>query len=116
MSLWGTSFRAAYLGYFKTAGIKPRIVPQYYSVNLFLQGGVVACAAMEYNEYHSIMLAGVDPGELTTFLMRDVGFGFPEDGIYALAATLRGDRRSAASSPPPRWRDGSTAGSTPTRP
>ena len=89
VSLWGTSFRAAYLGFFETAGVKPRIVPQYYSVNLFLQGGVAACAAMEYNEYHSIMQAGVDPGELTTFFMRDAGFGFPEDGIYALAATAR---------------------------
>jgi NitT/TauT family transport system substrate-binding protein len=89
VSLWGQSFRAAYLGYFATAGLEPRIVPQYYSVNLFLQGGVTACAAMEYNEYHSIMQAGVDAGELTTFFMRDVGFGFPEDGIYTLAATAR---------------------------
>jgi NitT/TauT family transport system substrate-binding protein len=89
VSLWGMSFRAAYLGYFDTARIEPRIVPQYYSVNLFLQGGVAACAAMEYNEYHSIMQAGVDPRELTTFFMRDVGFGFPEDGIYTLAATAR---------------------------
>lgn len=89
VSLWGASFRTAYLGYFETARIEPRIVPQYYSVNLFLQGGVDACAAMEYNEYHSIMQAGVDPGELTTFTMRDVGFGFPEDGIYALATTVR---------------------------
>ena len=64
-------------------------LPQYYSVNLFLQGGVDACAAMEYNEYHTILQAGVDAGELTTFFMRDDGFGFPEDGIYTLAATAR---------------------------
>lgn len=89
VSLWGASFRTAYLGYFETAGIEPRIVPQYYSVNLFLQGGVDACAAMDYNEYHTIIQAGVDPDELTTFSMRDAGFGFPEDGIYALAATVR---------------------------
>jgi NitT/TauT family transport system substrate-binding protein len=89
LSLWGASFRAAYLGYFETAGIEPRIVPQYYSVNLFLQGGVDACAAMDYNEYHTIVQAGVDPDELTTFSMRDAGFGFPEDGIYALAETIR---------------------------
>jgi len=93
VSLWGASFRAAYLGYFETAGIEPRIVPQYYSVNLFLQGGVDACAAMDYNEYHTIIQAGVDPDELTTFSMRDAGFGFPEDGIYALAETVRRDPR-----------------------
>jgi len=89
VSLWGTSFRAAYVGYFESAGIKPRIVPQYYSVNLFLQGGVAACAAMEYNEYHSILQAGMDLREITTFFMRDAGFGFPEDGIYTLAATAQ---------------------------
>ena len=89
VSLWGMSFRSAYLGYFQTAQIKPRILPQYYSVNLFLQGGADACAAMEYNEYHTLMQAGMDADEMTTFFMRDVGFGFPEDGIYALAATVR---------------------------
>ncbi|MEI6450773.1 MAG: ABC transporter substrate-binding protein [Actinomycetes bacterium] len=89
VSLWGKSFRSAYLGFFDTAGLEPRIVPQYYSVNLFLQGGVAACAAMEYNEYHTILQAGIDPDELTTFFMRDAGFGFPEDGIYTLAATAR---------------------------
>ena len=89
VSLWGTSYRAAYLGYFDAAGIEPRILPQYYSVNLFLQRGVAACAAMEYNEYHTIMQAGVDPDELTTFYMRDAGFGFPEDGIYTRAMTAR---------------------------
>jgi NitT/TauT family transport system substrate-binding protein len=89
VSLWGASFRSAYLGYFETARIKPVILPQYYSVNLFLLGGADACAAMEYNEYHTILQSGVDPGELTTFFMRNVGFDFPEDGIYALAETAR---------------------------
>ena len=89
VSLWRMSLRSAYLGYFESARIQPRILPQYYTVNLFLQGGADACAAMEYNEYHTIMQAGVDSDEMTTFFMRDVGFGFPEDGIYALAATLR---------------------------
>ena len=89
VSLWGKSLRSAYLGYFKSARIQPRILPQYYTVNLFLQGGADACAAMEYNEYHTILQAGIDPDELTTFFMRDAGFGFPEDGIYTLAATAR---------------------------
>ena len=102
VSLWGASFRSAYIGYFETARIKPRIVPQYYSVNLFLQGGVDACAAMEYNEYNTIVQAGVDPGEMTTFSMRAGGFDFPEDGVYAMAALARQNpglcRRFAAAS------------------
>jgi NitT/TauT family transport system substrate-binding protein len=82
VTLWGSSFRSAYIGYFQTAGIKPRILPQYYSVNLFLMGGADACAAMDYNEYETIVQSGVDPDDLTVFSMRNNGFGFPEDGVY----------------------------------
>ena len=89
VSLWGTSFQAAYLGYFSTADVEPELVPQYYTVNLFLRGGVTACAAMEYNEYHTILQAGVNPDELTTFSLREAGFDFPEDGVYTLASTQR---------------------------
>lgn len=87
VSIWGASFQAAYLGWFDTLGIKPKIIPQYYSVNLFLRNGVVACAAMEYNEYNTIFQSGIDPDELTVFTLRNAGFGFPEDGVYALAKT-----------------------------
>ena len=89
ISIWGTSFQAAYLGWFETLGIKPKIIPQYYSVNLFLRSGVVACAAMEYNEYNTMYQSGIDADELTVFSMRATGFGFPEDGIYALASTMK---------------------------
>ena len=89
VSLWGSSFEAAYLGFFDAAGIKPILVPQYYTVNLFLRGGVVACAAMDYNEFHTIIQSGVDPDELKVIRLRDVGFNFPEDGVYTLAETRR---------------------------
>lgn len=89
ISVWGTSFQAAYLGWFETLGIKPKIVPQFYSVNLFLRSGVVACAAMEYNEYNTMYQSGIDSDELTVFTMREMGFGFPEDGIYALSSTAK---------------------------
>jgi NitT/TauT family transport system substrate-binding protein len=89
VSLWGSSFQAALLAFFSAAGVDPRIVPQYYTVNLFLRGGVQACAAMEYNEYHTIIDAGVDPDQLTSFKMRDYGLGFPEDGVYTLASTQK---------------------------
>ena len=87
VTLWNMSFRAACDAFFSTNAVHPRIVPQYYTVNLFLQGGADACSAMGYNEYNTILLAGVDPGDLTVFPMRDYGFGFPEDGVYTLATT-----------------------------
>jgi NitT/TauT family transport system substrate-binding protein len=88
ISLWGMDFQAAYLGLFEERDVSPLTVPQYYTVNLFLRRGVDACAAMEYNEYHTILQAGIDPEQLTTFALRDMGFDFPEDGIYCLEGTL----------------------------
>jgi NitT/TauT family transport system substrate-binding protein len=65
------------------------LIPQGYTLNLFLMGGVDAASAMWYNEYHTILNSGLDPDELTTFFLADHGFNFPEDGIYCLERTLR---------------------------
>jgi NitT/TauT family transport system substrate-binding protein len=89
ISVWEGGFRPAFDAFFEAQGIHPTIVPQYYSVNLFLHRGVAACVAMEYNEYHMIYQAGVDREEMITFRMRDYGFGVPEDGIYCLDTTFR---------------------------
>ena len=94
VSLWGEAFRAAYLGWFHASGVAPLITPQYYSVNLFLRGGVDACAAMYYNEYHVLYQSGVDWDEMVTFFMHEQGFDFPEDGIYCLESTLAADPES----------------------
>jgi len=56
-----------------------------------LRGGVDVCSAMWYNEYHLILNSGFDADALTTFLMSDHGFNFPEDGIYCLEKTFRRD-------------------------
>lgn len=84
VSIWPGLFRSSFLGFFREHDLFPDLVPQYGSVALFLRKGVDACAAMDYNEYHRILQAGVDPGELTSFPMREGRFGFPEDGLYCL--------------------------------
>lgn len=88
VTMWGSSFRSAYIGFFEAAQVQPKILPQFYSVNLFLLGGADVCAAMRYNEYETIVQSGVDPEDLTVFSMQKNGFGFPEDGVYATAATV----------------------------
>ena len=89
VSYWQSAFSAAFEAFFRQQGIQPIVVPQHYSVNLFLRRGVAACAVMEYNEYHRIYQAGVDFEELTLFRMRDFGLGFPEDGLYTTAALVQ---------------------------
>ena len=95
VSYWLGSFSAAYETFFRESGVTPISIPQFYSVNLFLRKGVAACAAMEYNEYNRILQAGVEPDSLTVFSLRDQGFGFPEDGLYARADWFESHRDAA---------------------
>jgi NitT/TauT family transport system substrate-binding protein len=84
VSMWQEDLSAPFLDFLSVEGADAVLVPQYFSVELFLRRGVDACAAMEYNEYHVILQAGVDPGQLTVARLRDAGFGVPEDGLYSL--------------------------------
>jgi len=89
VSLWPGPFSAAVRALLADRGIEPKFIPQYGTVNLFLHQGVAACSAMEYNEYHRVWQAGVDQDRLKVFLLRDLGFGLPEDGLYARADWLQ---------------------------
>ncbi len=51
---------------------------------------------MWYNEYHTIINAGLDPEELQVFFLKDQGLNLPEDGLYALESTIRNDPDLAA--------------------
>lgn len=87
ISVWLGEFEAPYEDFFKRYQLHPVIEPQYFTVNLFLRGGVDACAAMYYNEYHTILQCGVNPEELTIFKTWEHGFDCPEDGIYCTEQT-----------------------------
>jgi len=82
VGLWGEDFQGQPRAFFRKHGLKVRVIPQSATLNLFLRGGVEVASAMWYNEYHLILNAGVNPEELTTFMMADYGLNFPEDGIY----------------------------------
>jgi NitT/TauT family transport system substrate-binding protein len=86
VSVWPGDVLLQPQAFFKLYDVHPQMVPQGSSINLFLRGGVVAAVAMWYNEYHTIIDAGVDPDELTTFFFYDHGLNFPEDGIYCRAS------------------------------
>ncbi|WP_461680598.1 ABC transporter substrate-binding protein [Solidesulfovibrio sp.] len=91
VSLWGPEFRLAAETFFRRNGVAVASVPQGFTVDLFLRGGVAACSAMRYNEYHAILNAGLDPDELTVFALAEHGLDLPEDGLYTLEATARDD-------------------------
>ena len=91
VGLWDPVFQIQPKAFFKKYHLNVKTVHQSYSVNLFLRDGVDAASAMWYNEYHTILNAGIDPDELTTFFFNEHDLNFPEDGIYVLEDTLKRD-------------------------
>lgn len=91
IGVWQGIFEIQPRALLKKYNYTARIVPQSYSVNLFLRDAVDVTAAMWYNEYDTILNAGYNADELTTFFFYDYGLNFPEDGIYTLEQTLKND-------------------------
>jgi NitT/TauT family transport system substrate-binding protein len=84
VGLWDPIFQIQPKAFFKKYDLEVKIIPQSFSVNLFLRDGVAVASAMWYNEYHTILNTGINPDELTTFFFHEHGLNFPEDGIYIL--------------------------------
>jgi len=89
VTVWSQDFRTPYQAFFRAWGSRPEILPQYYTLSLFLHHGAAACAAMRYNEYHTLLQNGVLPEQLTVFNLWEMGVNMPEDGLYCLAETWR---------------------------
>ncbi|MHB8771051.1 MAG: ABC transporter substrate-binding protein [Syntrophales bacterium] len=88
VGLW-PDFRLQPLAFFRKYGVEVRPVDQGATMTLLLRGGVAAASAMWYNEYHTLLNAGINPDELKPFFFDRHGLNFPEDGIYCLEETLR---------------------------
>ncbi len=64
-------------------------IPINDGIALFLWEGAEFISVMEYNEYYLLLAAGISPGELICFRMRNFSLNIPEDGLYADAGTVR---------------------------
>lgn len=84
VTIWGGLFRSNFVNCFAHEGIQAEIIEQYYQTSLFQRKAVAGCSVMEYNEYDTLLLSGIDAEALSTFRLRDHGFNLPEDGIYTL--------------------------------
>ncbi|MCX8070682.1 MAG: ABC transporter substrate-binding protein [Thermodesulfovibrionales bacterium] len=92
VSIFAGDFAIQPKALFRTLKIKPRLITQSSTPSLFLRGAVDAASAMWYNEYHSILSAGINEDELTTFFYSDYNLNFPEDGIYVLEDFYKSNR------------------------
>ena len=66
--------------------IQAHIIPLDWSINLFLYDAIDMMNVMSYNEYHRILMAGVEPEELVVFNLSDYGYDLVDDGIYTSKA------------------------------
>lgn len=90
VSLW-KDFELQPRAFFRKYNLRVEVIPQAYTLNLFLRDGVDAASAMWYNEYHSILNAGINEDELTAFFFERHGLNFPEDAVFCLEETWRKD-------------------------
>jgi NitT/TauT family transport system substrate-binding protein len=77
VGLWGEDFQIQPRAFFKKYDLHVKVIPQSFSVNLFLRDGVEVASAMWYNEYHTILNAGLNPDELTSFFSMSMGWISP---------------------------------------
>jgi NitT/TauT family transport system substrate-binding protein len=89
VTIWLEDFRAPYMALFASKEVSPAILPQYYTLSLFLHRGVAACSVMRYNEYHTLRQSGIQDSEMRIFSLHDLGVRLPEDGIYCLDETWK---------------------------
>jgi NitT/TauT family transport system substrate-binding protein len=89
VGLWPADFQVQPLALFRNYGVAVTVVPQAYSIDVFLRGQADAVSAMWYNELHEILTSGVPAAELTTIFFHEHGLNFPEDGLYAMESTVR---------------------------
>ena len=88
-SVWEGDLRLPYQAFFAVQGVQPEILPQYYSLSLFMHRGVDACAVMRYNEYDRLLQNGVRTEDLVVFDLWRFGVVLPEDGLYATETLWR---------------------------
>jgi len=88
LTSWEEDFRLPFQMFLDARNIQVEILPQYYTLSLFINHGSDACSAMHYNEYHWLLQHGVNPDDLTVFPLWQYGVDLPEDGIYTTEAML----------------------------
>lgn len=96
VGVWSGDLALPTEAFFSAYRLQVQRVPQSYTVNLFLRGGIDVASAMWYNEYHTILNSGINPDELDVFFLHDHGVVFLEDGLYMGAEKFHADPGLAA--------------------
>ncbi len=82
VGIWYSDFEDIPLQFLADNTYNSKVLMINSGINMFLFGGVDALTVTIYNEFHSLIMAGINPDELTVFRMSENDLDVPEDGIY----------------------------------
>lgn len=91
--LWGGNFAIPFKAFINKYNLDFEEVSGSYNIDLFLSGACDVTAAMYYNEYNKLFLAGINYDEMNTIqFSEDDDLNFPEDGIYVTSRYFKNNR------------------------
>lgn len=94
IGLWRNDFREPSLIYFREKGLNVEAVPIDWSVNLLLNNAIDMMNVMLYNEYHQVLMAGLNREELFEIRLSEQGYNLLEDGLYTTAEYYQNNREA----------------------
>ncbi|MDP2173879.1 MAG: ABC transporter substrate-binding protein, partial [Candidatus Cloacimonadaceae bacterium] len=82
VGLWRSDFQDLPLVFFQEKNLHVKVIPIDWTISLLLNDAVVMMNLMVYNEYHQVLMSGIDKEQLFEIRFSDIGYNFIEDGIY----------------------------------
>jgi NitT/TauT family transport system substrate-binding protein len=81
IGIWGGEYGEHVTLFLKDMDLETESVRVNWSVNLLLSNAIDLSNVMTYNEYHRVLMAGLDPDELFIVPFRDIGYDMVDDGL-----------------------------------
>ena len=93
LGLWLSEFKLISESFCSKNQIRPIFIPVENNNVLFINDAIDIINVMEYNEYHSLLMSGMDEEDLYVIRMRDQGYNIVEDGLYTTQSFFESHRK-----------------------
>lgn len=93
---WTTGHSEAFNIMALDKGLEVEMIPSKQSNNLYMFDAVDATLCYVYNEYIQLLLSKGEIAEEQTVRLSDLGYYYPEDGLYVMEDWLKGHANAAA--------------------
>lgn len=96
IGLWGSDNRDLSMAFLQNNHLDPQVLEIDRTNTLFLHDVVDVINVMYYNEYHWLLMSGIEDDDLFKIRLKDVGYDIPEDGIYTSRSFYESHPRECA--------------------